>query len=170
LIAIHIALNGVRLTLRSREAIFWVFIGPLIMATFFGILFKPQPPAKVRVDIVNADATDAVARSISETLEQDGILVTHAAALTPGHTTLVVPAGAASALAAARPLNLQLHIGAEEPRAVADLRFKVFKALVASAIGVKPTDPPVPWPSCPRTSAPGRSRSRPASSGPSPAT
>ena len=60
MIAVYIALNGVRLTLRSREAIFWVFI-PLIMATFFGVLFKPQPPSIVRVEIVNADATDTVA-------------------------------------------------------------------------------------------------------------
>ena len=142
--AVDIALNHVRLTLRSREAIFWVFIGPLIMATFFGILFKPQPPANVRVDIVNADATDTVARSITETLEKDGIVVTRAAGLTPGRTTLVVPAGAASALSAAQPLDLPLHTGAEETRADANLRFKVFKALVASAIGVKPTDPAGP--------------------------
>ena len=77
-------------------------------------------------------------------LEKDGIVVTHAAALTPGRTTLVVPAGAASALAAAQPLDLQLHTGAEETRADANLRFKIFKALVASAIGVKPTDPAGP--------------------------
>jgi ABC-2 type transport system permease protein len=142
--AVHIALNGVRLTLRSREAIFWVFIGPLIMATFFGILFKPQPPSEVRVDIVNADATDTVARSIAETLEKDGIVVRYAAALTPARTTLVVPAGAASALAAAQPLDLQLHTGAEATRGDANLRFKVFKALVALAMGLKPTDPAGP--------------------------
>jgi len=141
---VWIALNGVRLMLRSREAIFWVFIGPLIMATFFGIVFKPQTPSKVRVDIVNADATDTVARSVTETLEKDVIVVTPAAALTPGRTTLVVPPGAASALAVGQPLDLQLHSGGEETRADANLRFTVFKALVASAIGVKPTDPAGP--------------------------
>lgn len=144
MIPVYIALNGLRLTLRSREAIFWIFIGPLIMATFFGIIFKAQPPEKVRIEIVNADATDQVARSITEALEKDGIVVTQAAAPAPGRTTLVIPAGAASALTAARPLDLQLHTGAEETRADANLRFKVFKALVASAIGVKSTDPPGP--------------------------
>ena len=129
---VHIALNHVRLTSKSPEAIFWVFIGPLMMATFFGILFKPQPPSKVRLEIVNADATDTVAKSIAESLEKDGIVITRAAAVTPDRTTLVVPAGAATAMAAAQPLDLQLHVGTEETRADADLRFKVFKAMVAS--------------------------------------
>ena len=142
--ALTIALNGVRLTLRRREAIFWIFIGPLLMATFFGIVFKPQPPSKVRLEIVNADETDAVAKSIADALEKDGIVVTRAAAVTPGRTTLVVPAGAATAIAAARPVDLQLHTTGEETRADANLRFKVFKALVASAIGVKPEDPAGP--------------------------
>jgi ABC-type polysaccharide/polyol phosphate export permease len=144
MIVFDIALNGVRMTLKRREAVFWIFIGPLIMATFFGILFKAQPPEKVRVDVVNADATDTVATSITDTLEKDGIVVTRAAAVTPGRTTLVIPAGAASALAAAQPLDLQLHTGAEETRADADLRFKVFTAVVEFAIGVKPTDPAGP--------------------------
>jgi ABC-type polysaccharide/polyol phosphate export permease len=144
MIAVYIALNGVRLALRSREAVFWIFVGPLIMATFFGVLFKPRPPSKLRVDIVNADVTGTVAGSIAATLEKDGIVVTNAAAVTPGRTTLVVPVGAAAALAAAQPLDLQLHTGAEETRADTDLRFKIFKALVASALGVKPTDPAGP--------------------------
>jgi ABC-type multidrug transport system permease subunit len=144
MIPIYIAINGLRLTLKSREAIFWVFIGPLLMATFFGILFKPQPPSKVHLEIVNADTTGTVAENITDALEKDGIVVMHAAAVTPDRTTLVIPAGAEAALAAARPLDLQLHTGAEETRADANLRFKIFKALVSSALGVKPTDPAGP--------------------------
>jgi ABC-2 family transporter len=142
--AIYIALNGLRLTMKSREAIFWIFIGPLIMATFFGILFKPQPPPAVRLDIVNADATDSVATSITESLEKDGIVVTRVAAAAPGRTTLVVPADAASAIAAGQPVDLRLHTGAEETRAEGNLRFRIFKALVAFAMGVKATDAPGP--------------------------
>jgi ABC-2 type transport system permease protein len=142
--AIDIALNHVRLTLRQREAIFWIFIGPLIMAAFFGIVFKPQPPSKIRLEIVNADTTDTIAKSIAEALEKDGITVTRASGVTPSRTTLVVPPGAAAAIAAVQPVDLQLRTGGDETRADTNLRFKVFKALVASAIGVKASDPAGP--------------------------
>src|SRR4029453_18627681 len=85
-----------------------------------------------------------VATSIAGALEKDGIVVTRAAAVAPGRTTLVIPAGAAATLAAAQPLDLKLHTGAEETRADADLRFRIFKALVGFAVGVKPTDPAGP--------------------------
>jgi ABC-type polysaccharide/polyol phosphate export permease len=142
--ALYIALNGLRLTFRSREGVFWIFIGPVIMATFFGILFKPQPPVKTRIDIVNQDRDGDLAARITESLQRDGILVSSAAAGPAGHTTLVLPAGAAAAMAAGQALDLPLHSDAEETRGEADLRFRIFKALVATALGVKTTDPPGP--------------------------
>lgn len=142
--AVYIALNALRLTMRSREAIFWIFIGPLIMAAFFGVMFKPQPPSKVHLDIVNADTTDGMAQSLAASLEKDGIVVTRVTAAVPGRVTLVVPAGAAAALAAGEPLDLRLLTGTEETRAEGNLRFRIFKALVASALGIKATDAPGP--------------------------
>ena len=145
MIAVYIALNGVRLTLKGSRG---HLLGLHRPADHGHVLRRPVQAA-TGLDsscrgIVNADATDTVARSITETLEGDGVVMQHSAALTRGRTTLLVPAGAASALAAAQPLNLELHHGAEDTRADANLRFKVFKALVASAIGVKPTDPAGP--------------------------
>ena len=151
MIPLSIALNGLRITLRSREAIFWIFIGPLVMAGFFGVIFKPQPPPTLRLEIANADSTDEVAGTIAASLERGGVVVTRlpqgyggtapgVEAIAPGRTMLVVPAGAAAALAAGRRLDLQLHAGAEETRAEADLRFRIFRALVSSAMGVKPSD------------------------------
>jgi ABC-2 family transporter protein len=140
---LYIALNGLRLTFRSREGVFWIFIGPVIMATFFGILFKPQAPVKVRIDVVNQDGGDLAAR-ISESLQRDGILVSPAATVRRGQTTLVIPAGASAAMKEGQPLDLPLHTGTEETRAEADLRFRIVKALVSTALGVKATDPPGP--------------------------
>jgi len=70
--------------------------------------------------------------------------VTRVTAVTPERATLVVPVGAAAAMAAGRKLDLALHAGAEETRGEANLRFKIFKALVSSALGVKSTDPAGP--------------------------
>ncbi len=142
--ALIIALNGLRLTFRRPESVFWIFIGPLIFTTFFGILFKAQPPSPPRLDIVNEDRTDAVAADLTARLERDGIVVTRVRGVTAGRATLVVPAGAADALAAGRPPDLVLHAGEEETSAERDLRFKIVKALVASSLGVKATDPPGP--------------------------
>jgi ABC-type multidrug transport system permease subunit len=134
-----IALDGVQRMFRSREAMFWIFIGPLIVATFFGIVFRPQPPQRVRLAIVNADRTDTIAADLTAALERDGIVVTRVGAVEPGLMTLVVPDGAAAALSAGTRLELALHTGAEETRVEGDLRFKIVKALVAAALGIKAT-------------------------------
>lgn len=142
--ALFIALIGLKQTLKSREAIFWMFIGPLIFTTFFGILFKPQPPVPVTLDIVNHDRTGTIASTVAAALGQDGIVVAEPREVVRGRTTLVVPDGAGAALAAGTRVALELHTGEEETRAEGDLRFKIAKALIASALGVKATDPPGP--------------------------
>jgi len=48
MIPLIIALNTLKLAFRQREAVFWIFIGPLIFVTFFGILFKAQPRVRRR--------------------------------------------------------------------------------------------------------------------------
>ena len=72
--ALIIALNGLKLTFRQREAIFWIFIGPLIFATFFGILFKAQPPRLPTLDIISEDRVDTVANDVASALQRDGIV------------------------------------------------------------------------------------------------
>lgn len=134
--ALLIAWNSIRLTLRTREAVFWIFVGPLIFTTFFGILFKPERPVPVTIDLVNEDAAGTVAADIASALERDGIVVTRASAIAPGRRTLVVPAGTSAALAAGTRIDLPLHTGTEETREEGNLRFKIMKALVSSALGM----------------------------------
>ena len=142
--ALVIALNGLKRTLGDRESIFWLFIGPLIFTTFFGILFKARPPAPVTLDIVNHDRTGTIASTVADALRHDGIVISEPHEVVRGRTTLVVPDGAGQALAAGTKVTLELHTGEEETRAEGDLRFRITKALIASALGVKPTDPPGP--------------------------
>jgi len=142
--ALFIGLNGLKLTFRRRESIFWIFIGPLIFTTFFGVLFKAQPPRPLSLDIVNEDRTDAIASDLGTALQRDGIVVTRAQTVKAEHMVLVVPPGAADAQAANMKFDLTLHAGPEETTAERDLRFKILKALVASNLGVKVTDPSGP--------------------------
>ncbi len=142
--ALVIAANGLKVTFRRRESWFWIFVGPLIFTTFFGILFKAQPPRPPSLEIVNDDGTDAVASDLAERLQRDAVAVTRAPSVTAGRTALVVPAGAGEAQAANRTLDLTLRAGAEETTAERNLRFKIIKAVVASRLGVKATDPQGP--------------------------
>jgi hypothetical protein len=139
-----IALNGLKLAFRQREAVFWIFIGPLILVTFFGVLFKAQPPRPPSLDVVNEDRTDIVASDLTATLQHDGVVVTRVPTTMAGRPALIVPAGAAVALAAGKTFELTLHSGAEETTAERDLRFKIIKAAIAARLGVKATDPPGP--------------------------
>jgi ABC-type Na+ efflux pump permease subunit len=123
---------------------FWVFVGPLIFTTFFGVLMKAQPPPAVRLAIVNLDADDTLASHVTSALKRDGIIVTRANAVVRGTTALVIPAGAAAAIAADKAVDLTLHTGTEETRAENDLQFKVAKAMVASALGVTGKEPAGP--------------------------
>ncbi len=144
MIPLIIALNTLKLAFRQREAVFWIFIGPLIFVTFFGILFKAQPPRPPSLDVVNEDRTDEVASDLTATLQHDGVVVTRVRTSIDGRPALIVPAGAAGALAAGRTFDLTLHSGAEETTAERDLRFKIIKAVIAARLGVKATDPPGP--------------------------
>jgi hypothetical protein len=142
--ALIIALNVLQLAFRRGEAIFWIFIGPLIFATFFGILFKAQPPRLPTLDIISEDRVDTIANDVASALQRDGIVVARVMSLTAGRATLVVPPGASDALAAHEKFDLTLHAGVEETGAERDLRFKIIKAVVATTLGVNATDPPGP--------------------------
>jgi ABC-2 type transport system permease protein len=138
MIVLHIAWHGLKTTLRQREAIFWIFVGPLMMAGFFGIIFKPQPPPKVYVGVLNQDSTDTVAGTIAGALERDGTVVSRVSSVSPDRLTVVIPAGAAAALAAGQKTDIALHAGREESRVEADVRFRIYRGLVASTLGVTP--------------------------------
>jgi ABC-2 type transport system permease protein len=142
--ALLIALNGIRLTLQTRESVFWIFVGPLIFATFFGIVFKEQPPRPVTLEVVNQDTSGTIADELTATLEHDGIVITRANAVTPGRLAVVVPAGTSASIAAGKGVELPLYAGAEETRAEGNVRFKIVKALMASVLGIKATDAPGP--------------------------
>jgi hypothetical protein len=141
---ITIALNGLQMILKQREAVFWIFVGPLLFVAFFGLLMKPQPRRPLAVDIVNRDRTDGVARELAAALMRDNVVVTPVEAISTDRLALVVPAGADEAVAQGKNPKLTLHAGAEETSAERDLRFKVMKASVSLSIHIAENGTPGP--------------------------
>jgi ABC-type multidrug transport system permease subunit len=127
--ALAIAWLDLTRLMREREALGWIFIGPVIFTVFFGLLFRPQPERQTTVAIVNRDADDRVARAIGVLLEQDRIKVVSAQAVEAGRWGVEIPAGAAALFAAAKPMRLTLHARDEESNEERNVRFKVQKAL-----------------------------------------
>jgi ABC-2 type transport system permease protein len=139
-----IAWNDLGRVLREREALFWIFLGPLIFTVFFGLVFRDRPASPPALAVVNFDATVEVARGLSTLLEKDGIAVSAWTRVNPAGLTLEVPAGAASALKAHAKLELTLRAPADESASERSIRFKVQKALTKMyfASGVAPPSAP----------------------------
>jgi ABC-2 type transport system permease protein len=131
-----IAWNDLGRVLREREAIFWIFLGPLIFTLFFGFLFQPRPQQRPSIALVNLDASDEVARRLSALLEQDGVSVRSAQRVEPNRLVLEIPAGAAAAMRANAKLELTLHAAADETATERSIRFKAQKALIKVYFGL----------------------------------
>jgi ABC-2 type transport system permease protein len=138
---LSIALVELQRLARTREALFWIFLGPLIFVTFFGIIFREAPPAPPRLTIVNQDDGDYVARAMAAVLERDGMVVEHASGA-PRPGSLEIPFGTAAALAEAQPVRLTLHARRQESQAERNLRFLVQRTLVTIHLRANPADHP----------------------------
>jgi ABC-2 type transport system permease protein len=124
-----IAVNEWKQLLREREAYFWIFVGPLIFITFFGFIFKPSPPRPLRIAILNEDASEEVARTLTANLEADGVGVELVPERPGDRRTLVIPSGAAAALRQGEPIDLVVRTGSEPSDRERTLQFKIQKAL-----------------------------------------
>ncbi len=137
--ALLIAWNDLKLAFREPAWLFWIFVGPLLFTTFFGILFGPRPAPGI--SLVNHDAGDYVARVLTLILDQDKIEVRSETAVGTKGFTLEIPEGAAKALAAGEAVKLVLHTPDEdETDAERRLRFRVEKALVSTFLLANPGD------------------------------
>lgn len=138
-----IAGHDLRRMLRSRAAIFWIFVGPLLFTWFFGVLMRPQPSRVAPLGIVNRDEGDYVARALAVALGADGIATRPEPAPAAGSRTLEVPAGAARALGSGRPVTLVMRSpDPEETNAERRIVFKATKALLSVYLRANPKDVP----------------------------
>ena len=123
-----IAWSDIARTLRERESLFWLFVGPLIFTVFFGLLFRPQQQRRPALALVNQDTDEAVVRGLTPLLETDGLNVRRTTNTQPDRLTLVIPAGAAAAMREGRGVAYTLHASAEESDSERNTRFKIQKA------------------------------------------
>ena len=124
-----IAVNEWKQLLREREAVFWIFIGPVIFVTFFGFLMKPQEPQPLRIAVLNQDRSERLADALTTLLEQEEVEVLRVEELPDSLRTLVIHEGATASLEAGEPIKLVLRTGEEASFQERNLQFKVHKAL-----------------------------------------
>ncbi len=140
--AVNIAWIGLKSIAREREALFWIFAGPVIFATFFGILFRPPPAGTPEYAVVNRDSTGYVLRALQAALKDDNIVLRPAGSRPAGRWAVEIPAGAEGALRANKGVKLVLHAGGEENNAERNLRFKLQRAMTAVYLDANPADLP----------------------------
>ncbi len=107
--ALAIARNDLKRLAREPVALFWIFVGPLIFTTFFGILFKPQPRKPVALLLVDHDEGRYIADALSALLKSDDLVVRRAEAAPAGQWALEIPAGSAAARVNSRG-NRRTHV------------------------------------------------------------
>lgn len=97
----ELTLLRLREIVRTPEALFWTFIFPILMACALGVAFRNTAPTKTRVAVESAAPNaSALAATLSQAPELDGVLLTPAAAaqaLRNGKVALIVRASSATA-------------------------------------------------------------------------
>ena len=83
---------------REPEAVFWVFIFPVLLAVALGIAFRTQPAPRVRVAVVDSAAAPALVARLADAADLEVRLLAEAEAaeaLRKARVDVVVAAGAA---------------------------------------------------------------------------
>jgi len=111
-----IALHDLRLTFTDRGAVVWMFLLPVVFATFFGLVMGAgSTPGDATVDLTVVDLdSSVVSRSLIEDLAGEGVDVT---TLTPEERstnpsifrTLVIPEGFGEQVLAGKQQTLRLE-------------------------------------------------------------
>jgi ABC-type multidrug transport system permease subunit len=96
---VELTLTRIREFLREKEALFWVFVFPVLLAFALGIAFRHAPPEKQRIAVerssaVAADATALeIARVLSNSTDVEPVLLSPkdaAQALRSGKVSMIV--------------------------------------------------------------------------------
>ncbi len=132
-----IALHDLRLTFNDRGAVVWMFLLPIVFATFFGLVMGAgSSPADATASLAVVDLDDSVVSgALIEDLEGEGVSVTE---LTPEERstnedivrTLVIPEGFGEHVLAGEQQTLRLE---KEPDTSAEAAL-VAQARVVAAI------------------------------------
>jgi ABC-2 type transport system permease protein len=113
---IAIARNDLRLVMSDKGAVMWLFLLPIVFATFFGLVMgggSNRADAKAHLTVIDGDQ-GAVARLLINELESERLELTHVDPAEKDSTlvkirTLVLPSGLTEAVLAGEPTALRLE-------------------------------------------------------------
>ena len=129
-----LAATDIRLALRDRSSIFWIFLAPFLWVWFFGSFNQPSTPGSARVGllVLQQEDTEMADRLVAD-LRGQNFEVT---VVEPGQEpppedkipprSITIPAGFAAQVAARQKIDLQLRTA---PRANAEADFATEVAL-----------------------------------------
>jgi ABC-type multidrug transport system permease subunit len=130
-----LAANDIRLTLRDRGAVVWLFVMPFLFAGFFGLMI-PQGeagPDRVRLDVVDLDH-GPIARAVEQELRGEGFVTTrHDTLPAPWkiYRAVILPESLSERVFAGRPDTLRLAFKEKaNPRGTMAARVRVWKAVM----------------------------------------
>ncbi|MGH9868837.1 MAG: ABC transporter permease [Candidatus Polarisedimenticolia bacterium] len=116
--ALTLAREDLRLTLRDRSSIFWIFLAPLIWVYFFGFLAQAPDPSKVKISLTVIQQDDSpLAGRLIEQLKSEGFDLT---VIPPGRETgplgrsvraVTIPAGFGDAVLRKEKMKLPFTEG-----------------------------------------------------------
>jgi len=115
-----LARQDLRLTLRDRSSMFWIFIAPFLWVYFFGLISQ-STPARIGLLVVEQE-TSPLAERLVDLLRDENFDVT---VVPPGGTPpegkdapprgVTIPAGFARAIATREKVGLELQERKNEP-------------------------------------------------------
>jgi ABC-type multidrug transport system permease subunit len=90
---VELTLARIRELIREPEAVFWVFVFPILLAAILGLAFRSRPPDALPVAIVSGPSADAYLKALSTGSDLKPSILTEAEArqaLARGQVVLVV--------------------------------------------------------------------------------
>ncbi|HEX3554380.1 MAG TPA: ABC transporter permease [Thermoanaerobaculia bacterium] len=85
---LELTLSRIREFVREPEALFWVFLFPVLLAVALGLAFREKGPDKIPVGIVAASEADAAAAKTTAALASSPVLFPRRYSASAGHEAL----------------------------------------------------------------------------------
>jgi len=132
-----LAREDLRLALRDRSGIFWIFIAPLIWVYFFGLMAQSSKPGDVQINltVIREDPSERAGEFIEylkgENLAIDVVGKDDAGDRRAGPRVLTIPADFDEAIAARRKIELPLRLeGAANTEGTLMARVALHRAVI----------------------------------------
>jgi len=132
---LKISLNDIKLVLKEKMALFWMFIAPIIFISFFGILFREPHRSNPIVYIQNNDKKTTLAKSLEILLAKKNVDIVKKK---KGYPLIIIPPNATEKLAAGEKVNIELRIKDEADLKASLILLKLQSCLMSIVMSLDP--------------------------------